>query len=98
MALIFSEKEFLKNVITDFQSLLSFMDLKFGHKYAFGLLYLASSKTEEKQFLSLEGTMMLYFIHLTKRSYPKIPTAEDIKCINAIWDGLGHPEKKIALI
>ena len=37
-----------------------------------------------------------YFILLTKRAYPSgEPTLEDIKYINAIWDGLGYPEKKI---
>jgi len=96
MASIFNEKQFLIEVITDFQSLLAFMDIKFGHKYAFGLMYSAASSHVEENVLTLEGTMMYFFIRLTKRPYPKIPTSEDIKYINAIWDGLGHPEKKIA--
>jgi hypothetical protein len=39
--------------------------------------------------------MMFYFIKLTGRPYPTVPTTEDIKYINAIWDTLGYPEKKI---
>jgi hypothetical protein len=41
---------------------------------------------------------MFYFIKLTKRPYPKVPTNEDIKYINAIWDTFGYPEKKLPLI
>jgi hypothetical protein len=98
MTSILNEKNFLIEIITDFQGLLSFMDIKFGQKYAFGLMYNAASTHEEKQYLTLEGTMMLYFIKLTKRPYPKIPTNEDIKYINAIWDTFGYPEKKLPLI
>jgi hypothetical protein len=98
MALVFSEKDFLNEIITDFQALLSFMDVKFGKKYTFGLMYGGSSRREEKQYLNLQGTMMFYFIRLTKRPYPTNPTSEDIKYINAIWDGLGYPENKIPLV
>jgi hypothetical protein len=98
MTSIFNEKDFLIEIITDFQALLSFMDIKFGQKYAFGLLYLATSTQEEKRMLTLEGTMMLYFIKITKRPYPTVPTNEDILYINAIWDGFGYPEKKLPLI
>lgn len=98
MASIFDEKKFLLEVITDFQALLSFMDVRFGKSYTFGLIYNASSKVVEKTTLTLEGTMMLYFVAITKRAFPKIPTAKDIIYINAIWDGLGYPENKIASI
>jgi len=98
MTSTFNEKDFLIEIITDFQALLSFMDIKFGKKYTFGLLYTATSTREERQTLTLEGTMMLYFIKLTKRPYPTVPTNEDIKYINAIWDTFGYPEKKLPLI
>ena len=93
-----NEKDFLIEIITDFQALLSFMDNTFGKKYSFGLMYTATSTHVEKQILTLEGTMMFYFIKLTGRPYPKIPTNDDIKYINAIWDTFGYPEKKLPLI
>jgi hypothetical protein len=96
MALVFNSKEFLKEIITDFQSLLAFMDKKFGKNYTYGLMFTASSSFVVKETLTLEGTMMYYFILLTNRPYPSgEPTQEDIKYINAVWDGLGYPEKKI---
>lgn len=98
MTSIFNEKKFLLEVITDFQALLSFMDVQFGKSYTFGLIFGGSSKVLEKTTLTLEGTMMLYFVLITKRPFPKIPTAKDIIYINAIWDGLGYPENKIASI
>ena len=96
MALVFSSKKFLREVITDFQALLSFMDTRFGKRYAYGLSYSASASQIEDNILSLEGTMMYYFIRLTNRRYPTVPTPDDIMYINAIWDTLGHPEKKLA--
>jgi hypothetical protein len=98
MASIFDEKKFLLEVITDFQALLSFMDVRFGRAYTFGLIYNASSKVVEQTTLTLEGTMMLYFVLITKRPFPSTPTAQDISYINAIWEGLGYPEKKIPSI
>jgi len=96
MALVFNSKEFLKEIITDFQSLLAFMDKKFGKNFTYGLLFTGSSSHIVNETLTLEGTMMYYFILLTKRAYPSgEPTLEDIKYINAVWDGLGYPEKKI---
>lgn len=96
MALVFSSKNFLREVITDFQALLSFMDTRFGKRYAYGLIYSASASQVEDNMLSLQGTMMYYFIRLTNRPYPTEPTPDDIVYINAIWDTLGHPEKKLA--
>ncbi len=96
MALIFNPKQFTIDVITDLQALLAFMDIKFGKRYTYGLSYNATTGHTTKETLSLEGTLMYYFVLLTKRPYPKTPTADDIKYINAIWDALGHPEKKLA--
>jgi len=96
MALNFNVKKFTIDVITDLQALLAFMDMKFGHKYAYGLRYEASGSHTTKESLTLEGTLIYYFVLLTKRPYPNTPTADDIKYINAIWDALGHPEKKLA--
>lgn len=96
MALIFNPKQFTIDVITDLQALLAFMDIKFGKRYTYGLSYNATTGHTTKESLSLEGTLMYYFVLLTKRPYPKIPAADDIKYINAIWDALGHPEKKLA--
>lgn len=65
------------------------MDKTFGHRCDYGLVYAASANQIEGNTLTLYGTLML--------SYPtETPTVEDIKYINAIWDGLGHPEKKLA--
>jgi len=97
MALLFNAKKFTIDVITDLQALLAFMDTKFGQRYAYGLMYPAVAGQTTKESLTLEGTMIYYFIRLTNRPYPEVPTAEDIKYINAIWDTLGHPEKKLAM-
>ncbi len=97
MALNFNAKQFTIDVITDLQSLLAFMDIKFGKKYTYGLTYSATTGHTTKETLTLEGTLMYYFVLLTKRPYPTgPPTTDDIKYINAIWDALGHPEKKLA--
>jgi hypothetical protein len=97
MALIFNPKQFTIDVITDLQALLAFMDIKFGKRYAYGIRYDATSGHTTKESLTLEGSLLFYFVLLTKRPYPTgPPTADDIKYINAIWDALGHPEKKLA--
>jgi hypothetical protein len=96
MARVFSSKKFLREVITDFQALLSFMDVRFGRRYAYGISYSASAGQVEKNMLTIRGTMIYFFIRLTNRPYPTTPTSEDIKYINAIWDTLGYPEKKLA--
>jgi hypothetical protein len=97
MALVFNPKQFTIDVITDLQALLAFMDIKFGKRYTYGLSYNATTGQTTKESLTLEGTLMYYFVLLTKRPYPTGPfTADDIKYINAIWDALGHPEKKLA--
>jgi len=96
MALVFNAKQFTIDVITDLQALLSFMDIKFGKRYAYAIRYDASASHTTKETLTLEGTLMYYFILLTKRPYPTgSPTVDDIKYINAIWDALGYPEKKL---
>lgn len=97
MALLFNAKQFTIDVITDLQALLAFMDTKFGHRYEYGLMYFGSSSYTVNEELTLEGTMIYFFIRLTKRPYPETPTPEDIKYINAIWDTLGYPEKKLAM-
>jgi hypothetical protein len=97
MALLFNAKKFTIDVITDLQALLAFMDTKFGHRYDYGLKYFGSSSYTVNEELTLEGTMIYFFVRLTKRPYPEVPTADDIKYINAIWDTLGYPEKKLAM-
>lgn len=97
MALIFSAKQFTIDVITDLQALLSFSSTKFGHQYNYGLVFEGAVGLTVEETLSLEGTLIYFFVLLTKRPYPtSTPTAEDIKYINAIWDTLGYPEKKLA--
>ena len=96
MALVFNAKQFTIDVITDLQALLAFMDIKFGKKYTYGMRYDASGSHTTKESLTLEGTLIYYFVLLTKRPYPTgSPTVDDIKYINAIWDALGYPEKKL---
>ena len=72
------------------------MDVRFGKRYTYGLMYAASASQLETNTLTLQGTMLYYFIRLTNRPYPTIPTSDDIVYINAIWDTLGYPEKKLA--
>jgi hypothetical protein len=59
-------------------------------------MYTASASQLETNTLTLHGTMIYYFIRLTNRPYPTTPTSDDIVYINAIWDTLGYPEKKLA--
>jgi hypothetical protein len=96
MAFIFNSKKFTLEIIDNFQALLSFMDTKFGKRYMYGLSFTASVGQSTKETLTLRGTMIFFFINLTKRPYPTgTPTAEDIVYINAIWDALKHPENKL---
>lgn len=76
--------------------------LKYVNPGKFGqivLNYIAfQAKAEQKDVvkLDLDGYMIYVYIKAFKESFPKDnKTPLQIERINAIWDALGHPERKI---
>lgn len=70
---------------------------KFGELYA-SIVF--QEKAEQAQTITLDetGYMMFIYVKAFKEAFPKEPyTADQIEKINAIWDALGIPEKKIAV-
>ena len=48
--------------------------------------------------LSLGGTVSYLYVRFFKEPFPLLPTNSQREKINAIWDYIGHPENKLALI
>ena len=75
--------------------------LKFVNPGKFGQLVLNfiafQSKAEQKETIGLsdEGYVIVIYKKVFKESYPTNPTPEQKERINAIWDAIGKPEKKI---
>ena len=62
------------------------------------LNYIAfQSKAEQKDTikLDLDGYLIYIYKKAFNESFPTTPTPEQKEKINAIWDAIGHPEKKI---
>ena len=56
------------------------------------------AKNTEEIELSLEGTLVFIYVKMFDEPYPSLPyTYLQIQRINAIWEGIGHPENIIAI-
>ena len=76
--------------------------LKYVNQGKFGQIVLNyisfQSKAEQKDVikLDLDGYMIYVYLKAFKESFPtENRTPLQIQRINAIWDALGHPERKI---
>lgn len=91
------ECKFVIDIIDSISKLLAYVNPgKFGQIV---LNYIAfQSKAEQKETIKLspEGYMIYVYKTAFKEPYPKENlTLLQKQRINAIWDALGHPEKKI---
>lgn len=90
------ECKFVIDIIDSIQKLLAYVNPgKFGEIV---LNYIAfQSKTEQTETIKLtaEGYVIYVYKKAFKESFPTNPTPQQIERINAIWDAIGHPEKKI---
>jgi hypothetical protein len=59
------------------------------------LLFETVATSNEEIVLSLEGSVMFLYSRVYGEPYPLIPTTSQIKKINDIWIGIGHPENII---
>lgn len=61
------------------------------------LKYKNTAKNENSITVNLEGTVALAYYYRHNEPYPinTVPTELQRERINAIWDAMGHPERKI---
>jgi hypothetical protein len=92
------ECKFVLDIVDSINKLLAFVNPgKFGQIV---LRYVAfQSKAEQKDTIKLELDAYVMYIYKKafKEQFPtENRTQEQIDKINAIWDAIGHPEKKIS--
>lgn len=92
------ECKFVIDIVDSIQKLLAFVNPgKFGEII---LNYIAfQSKVEQADIIKLDlnGYMIYIYKKAFKETFPSEPTPQQIERINAIWEALGHPEKKIPI-
>lgn len=90
------ECKFVIDIIDNIKKLLAFVKPgKFGQIVLQYLAFQSKAEQKEKIKLSLEGYVIVLYRKAFKESYPEYPTPSQKERINAIWDALGHPEKKL---
>lgn len=89
-----NECKFVIEMIDSFEKLLKYNLPTYG-SITSALLYKSSVGSHSKATVTIEGYVSyIYFINYNEK-YPEFPTPEQKEKINAIWDALGHPEKKL---
>lgn len=90
-----SDCAFVISIIDSIQKLLIYTNAgTYGDIYA-SIVFIDKIKQKEVIKLTLEGYIVYVYKTAFKEPYPLNPTLEQIGKINAIWEALGHPEKKI---
>lgn len=91
------ECKFVIEMIDTVKKLLKYVNP--GHFGQLVLNYIAfQSKAEQTETIKLDlnGYMIYVYIKAFKETFPREnPTPVQKERINAIWDALGHPERKI---
>jgi hypothetical protein len=67
---------------------------RYGDLYS-TIIYTDKIKQEDVIKLTVDGYVIYLYKTVFKEPYPSDPTPEQIEKINAIWEALGQPEKKI---
>lgn len=92
------ECKFVIEMIDSIKKLLKYVNPgKYGQIV---LNYIAfSSKAEQTETVKLDlvGYVIYVYVKAFKETYPKDPTPTQKQRINAIWDAIGHPEKKLPI-
>ena len=95
----YNDFEFVSELITDIKLLL--LDIPTG-MYPVTLSSALDFNTPALQtdtvILTLQGTVAYLYVRFFKEPFPLLPTNLQREKINAIWDYIGHPENKLALI
>ena len=90
------DKSFLLEIIDDFKKILTFMPTgMFPATLTASIQYEAEAAITEHIALSLRGSVQYLYYRVYGDIYPTNPTPEEIKKINDIWIGIGHPENII---
>ena len=90
------ECKFVIDVIDGLKKLLAYVNPgKFGQIVLSYLVFQSKAEQTDTIKLDLDGYMIYIYKKAFKESFPKYPTPEQKERINAIWDALGHPEKKL---
>jgi hypothetical protein len=91
-----SDLAFLTEIVNDFKKLLTFMPAgEFPATLIANIQFEAKAIVTENIVLTLQGTVQFLYSRIYGEAYPKHPTAKQIKQINNIWIGIGHPENII---
>jgi hypothetical protein len=92
------DRSFLLEIVDDFKQILAFMPSgMFPATLTADIQYETEAAITENIVLSLQGTVQYLYYRVYGDIYPVNPTIEDIKKINDIWIGIGHPENIITI-
>jgi hypothetical protein len=90
------ECKFVIEMIDTIKKLLKYVNPgKFGQIVLNFIAFQSKAEQTDTIKLDLNGYVIYIYIKAFKESFPTDPTPEQKERINAIWDALGHPEKKI---
>ena len=91
------DTDFLLEIVDDFkQLLLNFPAGLYPATISLTLEFDSKADTTNQIKLSLEGSVIYIYIKMFKEPYPAEPLTElQRQRINAIWEGIGHPENII---
>jgi hypothetical protein len=92
------ECKFVIDIVDSLQKLLAFVNPgKFGEIVLQYIVFKSEAEQTETIKLSLEGYVMYIYVKAFKEAYPLENITELQKeRINAIWDAIGHPDKKLS--
>ena len=90
------ETPFLLEIVQVFKKIIAYMPPGiFPSTLTASLRYETLATSTEEITLSLEGSVIFLYSRVYGEPYPLVPTGEQIKKINDIWIGIGHPENII---
>lgn len=96
----YNDFEFMSELIYDIELLL--LNLPVGMYpvtlNASALQFNTPALQTDTVILSLQGTVSYLYVRFFKEPFPLLPTNLQREKINAIWDFIGHPENKLALL
>jgi hypothetical protein len=88
------ECKFVIDIIDSIYKLLDYNLNVYGSLVA-SLTYTNKAASKNSTTLDLDGYVAVVYFMRYNEPYPKNPTLQQKYLINAIWEALGHPEKKI---
>ena len=90
------ECKFVIEIIDSLKRMLAYVNPgKFGQIVLNYIAFQSKAEQTETVSLDLNGYVIYIYKKAFKESFPSEPTPEQKERINAIWDAIGHPEKKL---